>query len=145
MFCMRLSNFVNYVFLLLCVCILIVIYVPFWVLYFIALFCVLFVCKCILYYCHRVSVQLQLTNISYHTSYHISAPPRELQILPITRVDPPGFMAPHVHYCPHNSKPLVPVTLRVYPVNNFPTYSSSSHLTRSLLSGIFHSVFPVEI
>jgi len=31
----------------------------------IVLFYVLFVCKCVLYYCHCVSTQLQLTNISY--------------------------------------------------------------------------------
>ena len=30
----------------------------------IVLFCVLFVCKCVLYYCHRMATQLQLTNIS---------------------------------------------------------------------------------
>jgi hypothetical protein len=31
-------------------------------------FCVLFVCKCVLYYCHRVETELQLTNIPY---FHI--------------------------------------------------------------------------
>jgi hypothetical protein len=40
---------------------LIVMYVPF------PVFCVLFVCKCLLYYCHRVSIQLQL-NISSSSS-----------------------------------------------------------------------------
>jgi len=35
-------------------------------------FYVLFACKCVLYHCHRVLTQLQLTNISYHiTSHHI--------------------------------------------------------------------------
>jgi len=29
-------------------------------------FCVLCVCKRVLYFCHRVTTQLQLTNISYH-------------------------------------------------------------------------------
>jgi len=67
MFCMLLFHFVNYVFLLLCI--FIVIYVPFWLFCFIVLFCLLFVCKCALYCCHRLSTQLQLTNISYLTMY----------------------------------------------------------------------------
>ena len=71
-FCMLLFNFVNYVFLLLCLCILIIMYVLLCILSFIVLFYVLFVCKCVLYYCHRVSTQLQLTNISYHIIYIIS-------------------------------------------------------------------------
>ena len=61
--CMLLFNFVNYVFLLLCLCILIVMYVLLCLFCFTVLFCVLFVCKCVLYCCHRMSTQLRLTNI----------------------------------------------------------------------------------
>ena len=58
MFCMIQFNLVNYVFLFLCM---------FCSVYslFIVLVCVLFVCKCVLHYCHRMSTQLQLTNV-YH-------------------------------------------------------------------------------
>jgi len=40
------------------------------------LFCVLFVCKCVLYYCHRASAQLQLTNLSIFVSTYLSEGPR---------------------------------------------------------------------
>ena len=49
MFRALLLKFVNYVFLLLCFCVLVVMYVLFRVHCFILMFCVLFVCKYVLY------------------------------------------------------------------------------------------------
>jgi hypothetical protein len=48
------------------VCILIGTYLMSLVFFFIVLFCLLPVCKCVLYTCNLVSSQLQLTNITYH-------------------------------------------------------------------------------
>jgi hypothetical protein len=65
MFCMLLFNFVNCVVLLLFILILMFMYSYCYLCsVLIMLFCVLFVCKCVLYYCHRVATQLQL-NISH--------------------------------------------------------------------------------
>ena len=44
----------------------IVMYDLFFVICFIVLSCVLFGCKCVLYYCHRVSTQQQLANLSIY-------------------------------------------------------------------------------
>jgi hypothetical protein len=43
--------------------------VLFYILLVFVLFSVMFVCKYVLCYCHRLSTQLQLTNISYHIYY----------------------------------------------------------------------------
>ena len=53
-----------------CYCVVLLLFFVILLLY--VLLFALFVCKCVLYYCHRVFTQLQLTNISYHIiSYHI--------------------------------------------------------------------------
>ena len=48
------------------ICVVLLLFVLFYVLFLFVLFYVLFVCKYVLYYCHWVSTQLQLTNISYN-------------------------------------------------------------------------------
>jgi hypothetical protein len=55
----------------------------------IVLLYILFVCKCVLYYCHRVSTQLQLTNILYH--YEILAGASEHRNKPLIFHKIPGF------------------------------------------------------
>ena len=77
MFCMLLFNFVNPLFLLLYLCILIVMFMFSY--YYVIFYSVnsvslcrseYFVRKCVMYYSHRVSNQLQLNNIiSYHIIY----------------------------------------------------------------------------
>jgi heme/copper-type cytochrome/quinol oxidase subunit 2 len=46
------------------------IFVLFYVMLVFVSFSVLFVCICVLYYCHRLATQLQLTNISYQINLH---------------------------------------------------------------------------
>ena len=42
---------------------------------FVFVFYVLFACKCVLYHCHRVLTQLQLTNISYSGKHSVAIVP----------------------------------------------------------------------
>jgi len=49
-------------------------YVLFWVFYLIVSFCVLFVCKCVLYYCHWVSNPIAVNKyiIKYFSFFPLS-------------------------------------------------------------------------
>jgi hypothetical protein len=71
-------------------------YVLFCVFCFIVLFYVLFVCKCVLYYCHRVSTQLQLKKCIkiYQYQYQCIDKVFMLSVL-VTRVE---FIFPHSQY-----------------------------------------------
>jgi hypothetical protein len=63
------------------------------------LFCVFFVCKCVVYYCHQVSTQLQLTNISFYTEC-----PKK--IVPFSKVflwAPVVWWAPSWKFCAHGN------------------------------------------
>jgi len=74
-------------------------YFLFCVFCFIVSFCVLSVCKCVLYYCHRLSTQLQLTeylNI-YEYQYHCIDKVTKVYMLSVlvTRME---FFFPHSEY-----------------------------------------------
>ena len=47
-------------------------------------FSVLFLCKCVLYYCHRVNTQLQLTNISHRSFLSLRVGEWKVYLIPIT-------------------------------------------------------------
>ena len=55
-------------------------------------FSVLFVCICVLHYCHRVATQLQL-NISYHMSYQCNHSRRQRVWSPVGRKKKVKFWA----------------------------------------------------
>ena len=54
--------------ILVVICVVLLLFVLFYVLFLFVLFHVLFACKCVLYHCHQVLTQLQMTNISYQRS-----------------------------------------------------------------------------
>jgi hypothetical protein len=122
MFCILWFNFINYAFycyfyaiLLLCLCIIIVMYCSVYSV-FIVLFYVLFVCKCVLYCCLRVSNQLHLTNISYHIISYRSAFKwhRPVMLCQHNRVLPKWFHHPiwNIH-TQQVTEPNVHVTLQI--------------------------------
>jgi len=79
-------------------------------------FCVLFVCKCVLYYCHRVTTQLQLINISYHIITHLVQPQNishEQQVKMLDCMTTYHFMMNYVEG--HNDQPHIKFKLAKFP------------------------------
>ena len=64
------------------ICVVLLLFVLFYVLFVFVLFYVLCVCKCVLYYCHWVLTQLQLTNIYHIISTDPMVPLSTIHLLP---------------------------------------------------------------
>ena len=90
-------------------------------------FYVLFVCKCVLYCYHRVTTQLQLTNISYHTNQTTRRQNPEDSIFSLLFTKDLILCAPET-VLKHNGSSSCGIQVGVYTVNSFPVSTLSFKL-----------------